>query len=92
MAAWNDPTRDPEIQAFFASLGEPQYSSADNDPEQSIILFGMLRGSKTPFIASPTDAHDYGRDFHQRANDGEFGPIAPFAGVEPTDLFGKGRL
>jgi hypothetical protein len=91
MAAINDPTRDPDIQAFFASLGEPQHSSANNDPSEPIILFGMLRGSKTPFIASPTDAHDYGRDFHQRAADGEFGSIAPFTGVDPADLFRKDR-
>jgi hypothetical protein len=91
MAAINDPTRDPDVQAFFASLGEPQYSSANEDPEEPIVLFGMLRGSKTPFIASPTDAHDYGRDFHQRAANGEFGDIAPFAGVNPNDLFKRGR-
>jgi hypothetical protein len=91
MAAINDPTRDPDVQAFFASLGEPQYSSANEDVSEPIVLFGVLRGSKTPFIASPTDAHDYGRDLHQRAANGEFGEIAPFAGVDPSDLFRRGR-
>jgi hypothetical protein len=91
MAAINDPTRDPDVQAFFASLGEPQYSSANNDRAEPIILYGVLRGSQTPFIASPTDAHDYGRDLHQRAADGEFGDIAPYTNIEPADLFRKDR-
>jgi hypothetical protein len=90
MAAINDPTRDPDVQAFFASLGEPQYSSPNNDPAEPIVLFGDLRGSKTPFIASPTDLHEYGRDFHRKAVEGEFGSIASFPGVDPSSLF-RGR-
>jgi hypothetical protein len=89
MAAINDPTRDPDVEAFFASLGEPQFSSENNDPGEPIVLFGVLRGSKTPFIASPTDLHGYGRDLHQKAADGGFGPVAPFAGVDPSSLFAR---
>lgn len=71
----------PGLEDFFASLGEPQYATPDNDPAQTILLWGVNRGLRTPFLASPDDVHDYGSDLHARAVNGEFGPIADY--VEP---------
>jgi hypothetical protein len=72
----------------FAAFSEPRHATADDN--SSIILFGVWSGSKKPFVASPTDLHDYGRELHRRAVDGEFGDIAPFDGVDANELFKRG--
>lgn len=39
-----------------------------------------------PFVAHESDFESYGREIFQRARDGEFGEIAPFASLLPQPL------
>jgi hypothetical protein len=61
---------------LLRTLKNPRYAEPiENSP---ILLDGEFNGYTIPFIASPYDMMDYGRNIYQRAIDGDFGPIKDF--------------
>jgi hypothetical protein len=67
-----------EVLGLINSLTNPRYASQDPPAQAPIKFDGVLRNSKVTFIAHRDDPHDYGVEVWEKAQAGEYGPIAPY--------------
>jgi len=82
-----------QVGELLKTLKDPHY--AEPGENSSVVLYGEFNGYTIPFIASPKDMMDYGRNIYQRAIDGDYGPIKsynknnPMSKPETLDLFAE---
>ena len=61
----------------FESAHSPAYADAEGNCISLMVKFAEF-DEELPFGATNHDPHDHGRDLFERAEAGEFGPIAAY--------------
>jgi hypothetical protein len=71
------------MQLTIESASNPVWGDAAQTIITLDVVFAELGSGPVPFTASAHDVTEHGRDLHERAMAGEFGPVAPYLPPPP---------
>lgn len=72
-----------EIKILGASA--PTWGDSDKTIINLMVRFSTFPDRELPFTANPDDVSEHGRELFSRAKFGEFGAIAPYAGMTQAE-------